>query len=284
MLQTPAVEYISGFLNLRILDIAACGVQSWSQVKAFGRLPQLQELLLDQNPLRRVEACDADLFPHLLRVSVAESEIASWSDIDMLNTYPSLQVLRLSAIPLFQGKGASEVRPLVIARLPAVIQFNGSFVSPKERENAEKAYLRLIFRELESRGVQQGTEDEKAAAVLDLVHPRFKELRQRYAEDLQQLSQSGASKTLATEMVNITFKNLSFGAGGSLEPVQKRLPRSITVSKVQVLVKQLFGLDPSLQKLSIRIYKDSPPCLLDDDQSTLAYYGAIDGAEIFVNE
>ena len=50
------------------------------------------------------------------------------------------------------------------------------------------------------------------------------------------------------------------------------------------MVKQLFGLDPNLQQLSLRVYKDSPPTMLDDDQATLSYYGAVDGGEIFINE
>jgi hypothetical protein len=50
------------------------------------------------------------------------------------------------------------------------------------------------------------------------------------------------------------------------------------------MVKQLFGLDPRLQDLSLRVYKDSPPVLLEDEMGTLGYYGALDGAEVFVNE
>jgi hypothetical protein len=89
---------------------------------------------------------------------------------------------------------------------------------------------------------------------------------------------------IASNLILITFRNLSFGSGGSLEPLGKKLPSSITVGRLKVMVKQLFGLDLQLQLLSIRLYKDAVPILLDDDQSTLSYYGAIDGAEIFINE
>lgn len=46
----------------------------------------------------------------------------------------------------------------------------------------------------------------------------------------------------------------------------------------------MIGLDPKLQHLSMRLYKDGPPNYLDDEKATLSYYGAIDGAEIFINE
>jgi hypothetical protein len=33
-----------------------------------------------------------------------------------------------------------------------------------------------------------------------------------------------------------------------------------------------------------QLYKDSPPSLLEDDLTSLSYYGVFDGAEIFINE
>ena len=77
---------------------------------------------------------------------------------------------------------------------------------------------------------------------------------------------------------------MSFSSGGRNEPLEKKLPGSLSISRLQLLVKQLFGLDPHLQQLSLRVYKDSPPTLLDDMQAALSYFGAIDGCEIFINE
>ena len=98
------------------------------------------------------------------------------------------------------------------------------------------------------------------------------------------LGEAATGATLAANLVSITFKNLSFSSGGRLEPIEKKLPSSLTISKLKLMVKQLFGLDPNLQQLSLRVYKDSPPTMLDDDQATLSYYGAVDGNEIFINE
>jgi len=82
----------------------------------------------------------------------------------------------------------------------------------------------------------------------------------------------------------------------------RRLPKTLTVAKLQLMIKQMFGLDPRLQQLSIRVifflfaillthlllwkkvYKDAMPAVMDDPQCSLHYFGAIDGAEIFINE
>lgn len=201
----------------------------------------------------------------------------------MLAGYSSLQLLRMTQIPLFAGKGASEVRPLVISRIKQLQIFNGSKISTREREDSEKTYLRLILREKES--IMKDKPEEEVTRGLQLFHPRYQELYARYGQDIAPAAYAATGAgTLASEVVSITFRNLSFGSNGSLEPVVKKLPKTTNVGKTRLLVKQLFGLEPRLQQLSMRVYKDSVPTVLDDDQATLSYYGAIDGAEIFVNE
>ena len=96
--------------------------------------------------------------------------------------------------------------------------------------------------------------------------------------------QAAAGDSLAANLISVTLKNLSFGSGGSLEPTTKKLPTSLTVGRLRLMVKQLFGLDPPLQHLSIRVYKDALPTFLDDDMATIGYYGALDGAEVYINE
>ncbi|CAE7608408.1 unnamed protein product, partial [Symbiodinium microadriaticum] len=55
---------------------------------------------------------------------------------------------------------------------------------------------------------------------------------------------------------------------------------------VRLIVKQLFGVEPQKQLLSIRLDKGAVvPTLMDEDSATLRYYGAGDGAvDIFVND
>jgi len=193
-----------------------------------------------------------------------------------LASYPQLQTLRLSQVPLFSGKGSSEVRFEVIARMKGLAFFNGSPVSTRERVESEKNYLRCLQYERTS---------ESDSTIDADLHPRYAELMVKYGADMVPSSKAlvGPSN-LASELVSVTIRNLSFASNGSLEPVTKKLPRSLPVSKLQLLVKQLFGLDPRLQQLSVRVFKDAPPTSLDDDKASLAYYGVVEGSEIFINE
>jgi len=278
-MKSDAKQYITGFTTLRLLDISSCNLDEWSQVLAFSKLPNLQDLLLDGNPLTKILPSTLDTFQTLQRISISSSNLNSWDSVDALATYPSFYHLRLSHIPLFTGKGASEVRPIVIGRIKQLSFFNGSSIGLRERVDAEKTYLRSILRDLE-------TISSSVIKPIDIneLHPRYQELNEKHSITLVSLGETTAGGTLAANLVSITFKNLSFSSGGKLEPVEKKLPSSLTISKLKLMVKQLFGLDPNLQQLSLRVYKDAPPTMLDDDQATLSYYGAVDGNEIFINE
>ncbi len=284
---------VQGFSRLRLLDISNCKLDEWSQVLAFGHLPSLQELVLDNNQLAKVTAAEDGSFPVLHRFSLSLNQLGTWKDVDTLaQFYPQLRVLRMSQIPLFAGKGASEVRPLVIARIAQLAFFNGSQVGPRERIDAERGYLRSILFErnalASARGVVFGADaavSDAITAELSVGHPRYSELLAKYAADMVPATKNaGVSENIASDLINITLRNMSFKGNGSLEPLVKRLPKTLTIARLKMMVSQLFGLENRLQQLSMRIYKDSVPFVLDDESSSIEYFGAIDGAEIFINE
>lgn len=258
--------------------------------------------------------------------------MSTWQDVNNLATYPHLRALRLSTIPLFVGRGSSEVRPEVIGRIKQLAFFNGSQITPRERGESEKNYLRAVLFERNARLAEAAALATTSAAVVaaaaavssdhsqdavataasgtdtasenavspssattssssgssgvdEVLHPRYAELMALYGADLAPATRvTTGPSNLAAELVSVTFKNLSFLTNGSLEPITKKIPRSLLISKLQLMVKQLFGLDPRLQHLSMRVHKDAPPTALDDEKSSLQYYGVVDGAEIFVNE
>ena len=158
--------------------------------------------------------------------------------------------------------------------------FNGSGITARERLDAEKNYLRSVMREVEVSG--RSLDDSKSDSVFTSLHPRFQELHSQLSHDLAPLGRVNEGLTLAADMINVTFRNMS--SKGSFDPLVKRIPSSVTVARLRMMIKQMYSLDPRLQQLSLRLYPDSVPTVLDDDQANLQYFGAIDGAEIFINE
>lgn len=121
-----AREAASAWTALRVLDISGCKINDWSQILFFAFFPSLEEILLDSNPFERIAPCPISGFSALSRLSCSDTLLKEWADIDALATYAQMANLRLSHIPLFSGRGASEVRPYVIARIPQLDFFNGS--------------------------------------------------------------------------------------------------------------------------------------------------------------
>lgn len=172
----------------------------------------------------------------------------------------------------------------MIGRVTRLSMLNGSVIGARERRDAEKIYLRTIFSEKAVLKATGGDESE-LDSLLTVAHPRYHELKALYEAEMVPAAKSSGEKTnLAAEMISITLHNMIIGASGPSEPVTKRLPASLLVGKLRILIKQVFGVDPQSQHLALRVYKDSIPNELDDDQSSLQYYGAIDGADIFINE
>merc|ERR1712224_224153 len=68
------------------------------------------------------------------------------------------------------------------------------------------------------------------------------------------------------------------------EPIQKRLPSSLTVGRLKSLCWRAFRLDIDLQVLYYRSAEDAFPTELKEDSYTLAYYGINDCGEVLMNE
>jgi Leucine-rich repeat (LRR) protein len=80
------------FPCLKVLDISGCGVTDWRQVLVFGSLQKLEDLRVDDNPLKQILPCPSTspfLFPGLIRMSMSSTKISSWSCVDAVGSYPN---------------------------------------------------------------------------------------------------------------------------------------------------------------------------------------------------
>ena len=271
---------VSGFSTLRRIDISNSDIGDWGQVLSLGLLPELIEVLADENPIPKITPCSPEFFKKLTRFSLSGIQIEDWSDIDCLGSYTGLRNLRVSEVPFLVSKGISESRANVIARVGQINFLNGSPITEKERGNAENTYVRRCLRDFESENDASSVQKVIASGL----HPRFEELYRRYASDLVALSKPKGTNAIQNDLIEVTLKNQTFIGNGSLEPVTKKLPSTLQISRLKQIVKQLFNIEPVLQNISVRMYKDAMPVLMDDEDFTLGQYGVINGAEIFINE
>jgi hypothetical protein len=165
---SSSVDALEGLLpHLRVLDCSDCQLSSWTnQVEAFfGKLPSLEQLSLDDNPIPCIPTTTTKpdhhqqqqqgqteelssvktVFSSLRSLQLAGTTISTWTDLEGLNTaIPNLQSLRLKNTPLTSTMGQGEVRFMCIARIPTLSYLNGSVVSSKERTEAERRYVTMV--------------------------------------------------------------------------------------------------------------------------------------------
>eukprot|EP00741_Cyanophora_paradoxa_P000884 tig00000448_g854.t1 len=295
-----------GFPRLRLLNAEGNALDDWAEIWRLRRLPRLERLLLSGNPLKavfyRAEGPEgAAPFAALRGLSANGCALADWSSIDALDRFPALVELRLQGNPLSDARGALSpglVRQLVIARVAALETLNGAPCGPPRparspgRHPAQAAAAGLrdpsalsdpprpVRRP--SPAVAGGGAD--AAAGGAAPHPRLRRLIELHGAPDASAKAGGSGAPagpLSDSILSVTLVSRATEA----RPVARKLPASMTVAKLKVLMQQLFKVEARRQRL---FYRDSPETPfrveLEEELKDLSYYGAGDGGEIALEE
>jgi len=246
---------------------------------------RLERLIVNDNKLREVtyktsvEVSNTP-FASLQSISLSKNCITEWSSVDALNAFPSLVELRLQNNPITDSAVISPalVRQFIIARIGQLNLMNGSQVRPKERADAEKAYIKLTLAEAVDKG--QSVNSFLSDPNTTILFPRLKRLVEVHGvPDVPKASSNVG--TLADSILSLSLATMSSEA----QPIKRKLPGSMTVAKVKILMQQLFKLDASKQRL---YYRESAttafPLVLDDDFKSMSFYGIADGGTILMEE
>lgn len=277
---TPDTDTIEElFPNLILLDLSDCKLTSWeNHIQPFRNLPMLESLILNLNAIDSIVVPESDNtrapFPSLASLQIAGNPLPSWTALDDLNSITSLRSLRLRSTPLTNLLGVGEVRSTAIARFPSLEFFNASPISERERNEAERRYVSTVARELllissgallstNNKGL--GTVDSSGDSEVDAKqaevfarHPRFKHLMTKHKDTMMALNSSAAgtdssgSGKIGEDVINVTIRSMA-ASSCDVEPLQKRLPRSLQVGRIKAMCARAFGLDIDLQILHFRI-------------------------------
>ena len=294
------------FQNLVLLDLSNCQLTSWQRhIMKFRNLPRLESLIVNDNTIDCIEVVTngdhSAVFPNLTSLQLAGTTISTWTALDQLNSIPSLRSLRLRNTPLTNTLGVGEVRSTAIARLPSLEFFNASPITNRERVEAERRYVSTVSRELllissgvilaaeryTDGGESTGDDDSAKQAQMFAKHPQFKVLLEKHKDTMLSLANAGCGSSnqgnIGEEIINVTIRSMA-AASCDMEPLRKRLPRSLKVGRIKTMCAKYFRVDIDLQMLHFRAEGDPFPSELDDADHSLFYYGVNDGAEILVNE
>lgn len=141
-LAEPHFDYLTHKMNkphkrLKTLYFRKNPTRSWTDICRFGRIfPSLESLVVSECPIAVIGS--SKTFGRLIHLNLNDINANMWENVEHLAQFPNIRSLCVRRWPLWTKCGLTkqEIWRLLIIRLPAVEQLNGSPISTKDREEA----------------------------------------------------------------------------------------------------------------------------------------------------
>eukprot|EP00758_Cryptobia_borreli_P003305 Tbor_TRINITY_DN3674_c0_g1::TRINITY_DN3674_c0_g1_i1::g.390::m.390/K10411/DNAL1; dynein light chain 1, axonemal len=136
-LSTNCIEKIGPGLkelkNLKRLSLGRNAIKKLEQLD----IPLLEELWISYNKIDKLSGLDK--LKNLKVLFIGNNNISNWGEIDKLSNFcPELIETLFVNNPIYNNLPEQEYRYMVLQRLPRLKKLDGVYVSPEEREEAEK--------------------------------------------------------------------------------------------------------------------------------------------------
>ncbi|CAG8685773.1 10461_t:CDS:10, partial [Cetraspora pellucida] len=273
------VNKIKGFVKLKVLNLESNGINSWGTIACFSDLPCLEDLFLNNNIIERIfypkENESNKAFPKLRYLNVSENKISDWNSIDELNKFPSLHELRIRKNPFLENEKPTEANMSIISRIKGLSVLNGSIISPGDRVDAERFYLRVCVKDF-----------KKTSEEIEREHPRFKELCELHGTPVvDEISMKATSNVLKDRLISLTITSRPSLEQDPIKKVSKKLLGTMEIRSLKNLLQKLFGIPASRQRLfAITNYQTENGSTIlkiemNDDLRQLSYYDISSGDE-----
>ncbi|KAK9876763.1 hypothetical protein WA026_015004 [Henosepilachna vigintioctopunctata] len=259
--------------SLRILDIDENNIEKWSEICKLCILENLEELFIGNTGLRKIEfagtAKKVNIFGKLKKLSISYNQIDNWESINELNRLKSLEDLRFVKNPILETQSEANRFQIVVARIGNLKTFNGTEIKAENRRGAEYDYIKLYGLEW-LRVKDTSTQRDEFLGL----HNRYMDLIDMYGEPEESeliIKPKSIKNTLVT--LNIMYQD---------EKVVKKLPQTIVVHKLMVLVQKIFKLNQ--QPNLVYVSQDDPNFrIILEDHRDLDFYSMRNGDIIVVS-
>ena len=288
-------SYEGVFERLQIAFLENNSISSWCEIEPLAHLPSLQVLNLSGNLLREVPSKPMG-FASLRHIMLLANPIDSWASVDALDQFPALCEVRLAELPVTREFSGMVARRMIIARVGRLSVLNGSQVRHRERDDAERFYLRHVSSDCPDGALPRsgtdspGTEHSQSTESdewrrFEQAHPRWRLLLAKHGEQIRADVGEKSAGLLGAELLELTLRATAAEAA-ALPPIARKLPGGLPLKSLKAIACQLFKLEPVRQKLLYHppgMEKEIPEPL-DDDLKRLCDFGVVSGGSIVVEQ
>eukprot|EP00094_Tigriopus_californicus_P004608 TCALIF_04438-PA protein Name:"Similar to TBCE Tubulin-specific chaperone E (Pongo abelii)" AED:0.07 eAED:0.07 QI:119/0.4/0.16/1/0.6/0.66/6/0/917 len=266
------------FDQIKELDLSENPLQDWDQVLRLANLTNLTMLNLNSCQLDRIyfPAAMAQPFPALKFLQLSRNLINDWVSVGNLGRL-SIKDLRMRTNPILESDSGENCRQIFIATISSLKVLNGSEIFKEERYGSEIDHLKRYGKEY-LKAVADGP--EATNSFFD-GHPRFKELVKRF----------GPPEEFELKQVNTDIKSnlleilIECPKKEEFKPVTKKVPKTMTVQKLRMLIYRLVKAKG--QDLVLSCSNPDSPDLevpLDNDLRELSFYSPMNTFGFLVSE
>ncbi|KAJ8950146.1 hypothetical protein NQ314_007999 [Rhamnusium bicolor] len=258
--------------KLKVLDLEGNYIRQWSEINKLHVVTSLEHMILENTALENIyfesNSLPVDDFSNLNKLNINNNLIKGWCSIGELNKLQKLEYLRFMKNPVLEAENVATREQLVIARIGNLKFFNGRQIKDDERRGAEYDYIKRYA--LEWIKVKDTAEREPFL----LEHNRYLELIKKYGLPEE------SELVVQTNILNSSLVNLNIEFEG--RNISKRLPPSILIQKLVMLIQKLFKLNERPKLKYVSGSKSDIIIELEDEMKELGYYSVQDGDRIIV--
>eukprot|EP00049_Salpingoeca_infusionum_P005683 m.95236 g.95236 ORF g.95236 m.95236 type:complete len:531 (+) comp13052_c0_seq1:154-1746(+) len=272
---------VTVFPSLKLLNLYGNHLSDWSEIEQFGVIPSLYDVKLNCNQLPSLTKPLE--MPHMTMLSIGSNMVADWQSFVHLGQLQSLTNLRVRKNPVASAYREADYRKITITYLPYVLTLNGSEVSARERQVAERFYL--------ERHSQQWHEAQTQNTLPDFYtqHPVYERLVKEHGEPIF-VAQPDRPPVLKDRLINLDISVFHGDPGATSDEerveegaseFQVAVPSSITVGRLKRLLQaEKYAAVKSVQQRLFHI--TDVEFELDDPLRVLSHYEVTDGATLRV--
>uniref|UniRef100_A0A9J2PX84 Tubulin-specific chaperone E n=2 Tax=Ascaris TaxID=6251 RepID=A0A9J2PX84_ASCLU len=241
--------------NLTLLDLEGNPVNDFSNLHNLSALPKLASLNLTECGLINIRLPDPVGFPALELLNIRYNEVHDWDSVSELAKLPSLQRLFYKGNWEVKPEFGLDVREVLIAKLPQLVDLERCDISVVERRSAELRFLNKCG-----------------------VPP----ISEQHVSDIERLKKVHGEPDIVRPTTNLGLNLLKVNVSLNGKTVECSLLTSTTIRRLKTIIGRLFQVNPGKISLAAECGVERFRIEMDNTLRSLSFYTLSDGDTIVV--
>lgn len=251
--------------NLQVLSLEKNNITGFGPIyQSLGR-PQLKNLNLNDNNMRRFEVTSQELVDSLIYLLIDHNDLEKEVLKDM-QPYQKLKDIHITNNRLWNKKTKDALNIELIGRLGGLKNLNSTFITRDDRRDSEILYLKGMVKEyfdtLKDINEFNLTDFEKH---MTLHHIRYFVLKTKYFDPVEEFLENG----LKSQKANLKSTILTFKFTKEGTEIEKKFPKTISFNNLRNVLCRLFKSNSNFKFV---IENGEFPLEVTDETQSLEYY------------